>query len=182
MLHHITLPIEPEQLRALHAGDIVSISGVIYTARDAAHKRMAEALERGEPLPFDVQGQGIYYLGPAPAKPGAVIGSAGPTSSYRMDRYTPMLLERGLKLMLGKGRRSPAVIESMVRNEAVYLAATGGAAALLAKSIVGCEIVAYEDLGTEAIRRLRLNGLMATVAIDCCGVDQYEQGPKNAFV
>ena len=158
MLHHITLPIEPEQLRALHAGDIVSISGVIYTARDAAHKRMAEALERGEPLPFDVQGQGIYYLGPAPAKPGAVIGSAGPTSSYRMDRYTPMLLERGLKLMLGKGRRSPAVIESMVRNEAVYLAATGGAAALLAKSIVGCEIVAYEDLGTEAIRRLRLNG------------------------
>lgn len=182
MLHHITLPIEPEQLRALHAGDIVSISGVIYTARDAAHKRMAEALERGEPLPFDVQGQGIYYLGPAPAKPGAVIGSAGPTSSYRMDRYTPMLLERGLKLMLGKGRRSPAVIESMVRNEAVYLAATGGAAALLAKSIVGCEIVAYEDLGTEAIRRLRLNGLMATVAIDCYGVDQYEQGPKNAFV
>lgn len=177
MIKHITLPITTAKIRKLHAGDIVSISGVLYTARDAAHKRMAEAVERGEKLPFDVRDQGIYYLGPAPAKPGQIIGSAGPTSSYRMDRYTPMLLEHGLKVMIGKGRRSLAVVESMIKNGAVYFAATGGAAALLAKSIVGCEVVAYDDLGTEAIRKLLLNDLMATVAIDCYGIDQYKQGP-----
>ena len=178
MIKHITLPIGPEELRQLHAGDVVAISGTLYTARDAAHKRMAEALDRGEDLPFDVKGQGVYYLGPAPAKPGQVIGSAGPTSSYRMDRYTPMLLERGLKVMIGKGRRSQAVVDAMVRYGAVYFAATGGAAALLAKSIVDCRVVAYDDLGTEAIRKLMLNDLMATVAIDCYGVDQYNRGPE----
>ena len=178
MVKHITLPIQAEELQTLHAGDVVAISGVLYTARDAAHKRMAEALSRGEELPIDVDGQGIYYLGPAPAKPGHAIGSAGPTSSYRMDRYTPMLLERGLKVMIGKGRRSPEVIEAMQKHGAVYLAATGGAAALLAKSIVDCQVVAYDDLGPEAIRKLVLNDLIAIVAIDCYGVDQYKEGPE----
>lgn len=178
MVKHITLPITAEELEDLHAGDIVAISGTLYTARDAAHKRMEQAVQRGEDLPFDVRGQGIYYLGPAPAKPGHVIGSAGPTSSYRMDRYTPMLLDRGLKVMIGKGRRSQAVIDSMMKNGAVYFAATGGAAALLAKSITACEVIAYDDLGTEAIRRLTLDNLMATVAIDRYGVNQYEDGPR----
>lgn len=179
MIKYIQLPISDEDIRQLHAGDIVSISGILYTARDAAHKRMSQALERGEKLPFDIRGQGIYYLGPAPAKPGWPIGSAGPTSSYRMDRYTPMLLERGLKVMIGKGRRSQVVIDSMVRNCAVYFAATGGAAALLAKAITHSEIIAYEDLGTEAVRKLTLNGLSVTVAVDCFGADQYRRGPEE---
>lgn len=182
MEKHIRLPITEEEIRKLHAGDIVTISGTLYTARDAAHKRMAEAVERGEGLPFDVKGQGIYYLGPAPAKPGHVIGSAGPTSSYRMDRYTPMLLENGLKVMIGKGRRNDEVIEAMKKHTAVYFAATGGAAALLARSITGCEVIAYEDLGTEAIRKLTLKDLKATVAIDCYGRNMYIDGPRKYAV
>ncbi|MCI2061949.1 MAG: Fe-S-containing hydro-lyase [Eubacteriaceae bacterium] len=176
MKKQIILPISDEQIKGLNAGDIVSISGVIYTARDAAHKRMDVTLETGGELPFDVRNQGIYYLGPTPARPGRIIGSAGPTSSYRMDKYTPMLLDRGLKVMIGKGRRGQNVIESMKKNCAVYFAATGGAAALLSNSIKNCEVIAYGDLGTEAIRRLTLDHMDAIVAIDCYGVDQYEKG------
>lgn len=179
MIKEITLPINDEQISKLRAGDIVSISGTLYTARDAAHKRMIEGLEKGNPIPFDVKGAGIYYLGPAPAKPGAAIGPAGPTTSYRMDKYTPALLDMGLKVMIGKGKRGAEVIESMKRNVAVYFAATGGAAALMAKAITHSEIVAYEDLGTEAIRKLTLEGLLATVAIDCLGNNQYEIGPAE---
>ena len=178
MIKNITLPLSEQALRSLHAGDIVSISGMIYSARDAAHKLLAEALLKGESLPIELQDQGIYYLGPAPAKPGYASGAAGPTSSYRMDRYTPMLLEKGLKLMIGKGPRSREVIDSMVQHGAVYFAATGGAAALLAKAIKFSKVIAYPDLGTEAIRLIELSDFPAVVAVDSYGVDQYTEGPK----
>lgn len=176
----IQTPLTEDVVKTLHAGDRVLISGAVYTARDAAHKRMTEALERGEGLPFDISGQMIYYAGPAPAKPGEVIGSCGPTTSGRVDIYTPRLLDLGLKGMLGKGERSDAVVEAMKRNTAVYFAAVGGAGALIAQCITAAEPVAYEDLGTEAIVRLTVCDLPAVVVIDCEGNNAYRIG-KAAY-
>lgn len=155
------------------------ITGVLYTARDAAHKRLVELLDRGEALPFDLKGQIIYYVGPTPAKPGAVIGSAGPTTSGRMDAYATRLIELGLKGMVGKGARSPEVIESMKKHKAVYMAAVGGAAALIARSIKKAEIIAYEDLGPEAIRRLTVVDFPAIVVNDIYGGDLFVQGVEK---
>ncbi len=152
------------------------ISGIIYVARDAAHRRIVEALEKGETLPFDIKGQTIYYMGPAPAKPGQIIGSAGPTTSVRMDVFTPRLLEAGLRAMIGKGGRSPAVREAIKKYKAVYFVTTGGASALLAKSVKKAEPVAYEDLGAEAIIRLTVESFPAIVANDAAGADLFEQG------
>jgi fumarate hydratase subunit beta len=175
----ITTPLTDDVIRDLRAGDRVSISGVVYAARDAAHKRMIESIERGDPLPFDVRGQIIYFVGPTPARPGRVIGSAGPTTSGRMDRYTPRLLELGLKGMIGKGYRNQEVKEAMVKHRAVYFAAVGGAGALLAKSIKEQEIIAYEDLGPEAIRRLVLDRFPAIVINDIYGRDLYQEGVEK---
>lgn len=169
----ITLPITDEQLKELRAGDRVLASGYLYTARDAAHKRMYELLGKGEELPIDVKGQTIYYVGAAPAKPGYAVGPCGPTSSYRMDKYAPSLLDLGLKVMIGKGKRSDAVIESMKKNGAVYLVAIGGAAALIAKSITKSELICYEDLGTEAIYRYEVQDMPLIVAIDSLGNNVY---------
>jgi len=166
-------PLSKADVLALRAGDQVLISGVVYTARDAAHQRMAEAVERGEELPFDVKGQVIYYVGPTPTPPGRVIGSAGPTTARRMDPYTAMLLQRGLKGMIGKGPRSDEVRAALQHHQAVYFGAIGGAGALLAKRIVSVEMVAYEDLGTEAIRRLVVKSFPAVVVNDCYGADAY---------
>lgn len=175
----LTMPLTEEKVRKLRCGDNVLLSGVIYTGRDAAHKRLVELLDKGEPLPIDVKDSIIYYVGPAPAKPGQVIGSAGPTTSYRMDAYAPALLDEGLKGMIGKGKRSEEVVESMKKNCAVYFGAIGGAGALLAKCIKKVEIVAYEDLGTEAIRRIEVEDLPLTVIIDCYGNNLYEEGRKE---
>ena len=172
----ITTPLTDEVIEKLHAGDKVSITGTIYVGRDAAHKRMIEALDRGEPLPFDLRGQIIYYMGPAPAKPGQPIGSAGPTTSYRMDPYTPRLLAEGLKGMIGKGNRSPQVREAMQKYSAVYFAVVGGAAALMAKRIKSAQVIAYEDLGPEALRRLEVEDFPAIVVNDIYGGDAYEEG------
>ncbi len=169
----ITFPITEEQLKDLRCGDRVLASGYLYTARDAAHKRMYELLCEGKELPIDVDGQTIYYVGAAPAKPGYAVGPCGPTSSYRMDKYAPSLLDRGLKVMIGKGTRSGEVIESMVKNGAVYLAAIGGAAALIAKSVKKSELVCYEDLGTEAIYRYEVEDMPLIVAIDSKGNNVY---------
>lgn len=166
MEKYITTPITEETVSELNAGDYVYITGTIYTARDAAHKRLFEALQKGEELPIDLKNNTLYYLGPSPARKGQVIGSAGPTTSSRMDKYTPLLLERGLKGMIGKGKRSPEVIEAMEKNHAVYFAAIGGAGALLSKCIKKAEVIAYEDLGTEAIRRLEVEKLPVIVVID----------------
>ena len=179
MDRHITAPITKETAKTLHAGDYVYITGTIYTARDAAHKRMDEALDRGEELPIDIKNQAIYYMGPSPAREGQVIGSAGPTTSSRMDKYTPLMLEHGLKGMIGKGKRSEQVIASMVKNKAVYFAAIGGAGALLSKCIKKAEIIAYEDLGTEAIRKLEVEKLPAIVVIDSKGNNLYETATKQ---
>ena len=176
MEKRITTPLTLEKTRDLHCGDNVLISGVIYTGRDAAHKRLVELLQQGKELPLDVKDAIIYYVGPAPAQPGKVIGSAGPTTSYRMDAYAPALLGIGLKGMIGKGKRSPEVIESMKKNGAVYFGAIGGAGALLAKCIKKAEVIAYEDLGAEAIRRLEVEDLPAVVIIDSEGNNLYEQG------
>ena len=165
----ITLPLTDEIIRELHAGDSVLISGSVITGRDAAHKRLYELIEKGEPLPVDINGEVIYYVGPAPAKPGHAVGPAGPTSSYRMDKYAPALLDRGLKGMIGKGARNAEVVASMVKNGAVYFAAIGGAAALISRSIKSSEILAYEDLGTEAIYRFQVEDFPAVVAIDSSG-------------
>ncbi len=173
---NIVSPLEPEVVEKLRAGDQVSISGVIYTARDAAHKRLVEALNRGGGLPINLAGQTLYYMGPSPTKPGQVIGSAGPTTSGRMDRYTPLLLANGLKGMIGKGSRSPAVKEAIKQYKAVYFAAIGGAGALIARSIKKVEVVAYEELGAEAIRRLEVEGFPAIVVNDIYGGDLYEEG------
>ena len=171
----LTLPLEGgDGWKKLKAGDSVLISGTMYTARDAAHKRMSELLEKGGKLPFDIAGQTIYYLGPSPAKPGQVIGSAGPTTSTRMDKYTPGLLDLGLKGMIGKGRRSAEVIDAMKRNGAVYFAAIGGAGALLSKAITKAEVIAWEDLGTEAVRRITVNDFPAIVVIDSQGNNLYD--------
>jgi fumarate hydratase subunit beta len=172
----LTTPLTDEAIAALHAGDAVSLSGVLYVARDAAHKRLVAALAAGQPLPFDVRGQVIYYMGPSPARPGQVIGSAGPTTSGRMDPYTPDLLAAGLKGMIGKGERSAAVRQAIVQAGAVYLGAVGGVGALLAQCVRRAEIVAYADLGAEALRRLEVVDLPAFVIDDIYGADAYEQG------
>jgi fumarate hydratase subunit beta len=170
---NLTTPLTEEAVVALRAGQPVLISGALYTARDAAHARMAEAMERGEELPFDVRGQVIYYVGPTPARPGRIIGAAGPTTAGRMDRYTPMLLERGLKGMIGKGPRSAAVKEALARYKAVYFGGLGGAGALLSKRITAVEMVAYEEFGAEAVRRIEVEDFPAIVINDCYGGDAY---------
>ncbi len=172
----ITMPLTAEKTKDLRCGDNVLISGVIYTGRDAAHKRLVELLEAGKDLPIDVKDSVIYYVGPAPARPGQVIGSAGPTTSYRMDAYAPALLDLGLKGMIGKGKRSQEVVEAMKRNGAVYFGAIGGAGALLSKCIKKAEVVCYEDLGAEAVRRLEVEDLPAVVVIDSQGNNLYERG------
>ena len=166
MEKYINTPIDDKIVSELKAGDYVYLTGTVYTARDAAHKRLYEALQRGEDIPLELQNNVIYYLGPSPAREGQVIGSAGPTTSSRMDKYTPLLLEKGLKGMIGKGKRSDEVIESMHKNHAVYFAAIGGAGALLSKCIKKSEVIAYEDLGTEAIRKLEVENLPIIVVID----------------
>lgn len=171
---HINAPFEQQELEKLKAGDYVYISGTIYTARDAAHKRMYECIQEGRELPISLEGNAIYYLGPSPAREGQVIGSAGPTTSSRMDKYTPDMLDRGLKGMIGKGKRSKAVIDAVIRNKAVYFAAVGGAGALLSKCIKESEVIAYDDLGTEAIRKLRVENLPVIVVIDKDGNNLYE--------
>lgn len=172
---HIKLPITEKQTAYMHSGDYVYLTGTIYSARDAAHKRMTENLASGGELPLDMKDQTIYYLGPSPAKPGQVIGSAGPTTSSRMDKYTPTLLDLGMKAMIGKGRRSDAVKEAMIRNKAVYLAAVGGAGALLSKCIKKAEVIAYDDLGAEAIYKLEVEDFPCVVVIDSEGNDLYEK-------
>jgi fumarate hydratase subunit beta len=173
---NIRSPLDEGTIEKLKAGDQVFITGVIYTARDAAHKRMVEALDRGEKLPFDITNQTIYYMSPTPAKPGQVIGSAGPTTSGRMDSYAVCLMAAGLKGMVGKGNRSQEVKDAMKKYKAVYFAAIGGAGALISKSIKKAEVIAYEDLGAEAIRRLEVHNFPATVINDIHGGDLYEQG------
>jgi fumarate hydratase subunit beta len=175
----VTTPLTAAMVTGLKAGDRVSISGEVFAARDAAHQRLIELLERGQELPLELEGQLIYYVGPAPPRPGRAEGSAGPTSSYRMDPYTPQLLARGLRGMLGKGRRGPEVVEAMQKYGAVYFAATGGAGALISKAIVASEIIAYPDLGPEAIRRLTVKELPAIVAIDSQGGDLYASEPEK---
>jgi len=175
----ITTPLTESDVARLRIGDRVLLSGVIYTGRDAAHKRLFELLQAGKPLPVDLRGQVIYYVGPTPAKPGRVIGSAGPTTASRMDAYTPLLIEHGLKGMIGKGRRSPEVIEAMKKHKAVYFGATGGAAALLARCVKKAEIIAYDDLGPEAIHCLEVEDFPLIVINDTLGGDLYEQGIKK---
>ncbi len=174
MAIQLDLPLTEDKVKNLKAGDQVLLSGNVYTSRDAAHKRMIDQLENGEELPFHMQDNVIYYVGPSPAKGDAIIGSAGPTTSYRMDPYAPTLLDRGLKGMIGKGDRSQEVIESMKKNKAVYFAAVGGAAALLADKIKKVDIIAYEDLGTEAVRKMKVKDLPLIVVIDCQGNNLYE--------
>lgn len=175
----VRAPASAADLAGLRAGDIVSISGTVYTARDAAHARLAAAIARGERLPVELEGQFIYHVGPAPAKPGHAAGPAGPTTSSRMDPYSPALLDRGMKGMIGKGLLSRAVVEAMVRNGAVFFGATGGAAALIARSILKVEVVAYPDLGTEAIHRLTIEDFPAIVVIDSLGNDLYLTEPPK---
>lgn len=172
----ILLPLTDEVIQDLRAGDKVLLNGVLYVARDAAHGRMIEALDKGQNLPFDIKGEMIYYMGPTPAKPGQAIGSAGPTTSGRMDIYSPRLMVEGLRGMIGKGARSQAVKDSMKKYKAVYFAAIGGAGALIAKSIKKAEIIAYDDLGAEALRRLEVEDFPVTVINDIYGGDLYEEG------
>ena len=174
MEHHITLPITENTALSLHSGDYVYLSGEMYVARDAAHKRMDEALDRGEPLPIEIKDAAIYYMGPSPAREGQVIGSAGPTTATRMDRYTPRLLDLGLRAMIGKGKRSREVKDAIIRNHAVYFAAVGGAGALLSKCIVKSEVLCYEDLGAEALRKIEVRDFPVIVVIDSEGEDFYE--------
>lgn len=179
MNRYAEVPFSDETVAAFRAGDYVYLTGVIYTARDAAHKRMYEALEKDEELPFDVRNNVIYYMGPSPARPGRAIGSAGPTTSSRMDKYAPMLLDMGLKGMIGKGKRSQAVKDAIVRNGAVYFAAVGGAGALLSRSIMSSEVIAYDDLGTEAIRKLEVKDFPVIVVADAEGTDLYETAVRQ---
>lgn len=176
----ITTPLTDDVVAQLHAGDSVLINGVVYVARDAAHERLVAALEVGQPLPFDLHGQIIYYMGPSPARPGRPIGSAGPTTSGRMDPYTPALLQAGLKGMIGKGNRGQSVRDALRRYRAVYFASVGGAAALIAQSILSAEVIAYPELGPEAVRRLDVLDLPAIVINDIYGEDAYERG-KAAY-
>lgn len=171
---YINAPISDEDAKSLHSGDYVYITGTIYTARDAAHKRMAEALSAGQPLPIDMKNNIIYYMGPSPAREGRPIGSAGPTTASRMDKYAPRLLDLGLGAMIGKGKRTQEVIDAIIRNESVYFAAVGGAGALLSKCIKRSEVVAYDDLGAEAIRRLEIENFPVIVVIDKDGNNLYE--------
>lgn len=177
MQHILHTPLSREALAPLRAGDMVLLSGVVYTARDAAHARMAELLDQGRELPFDLQGAAIYYVGPTPERPGCAIGAAGPTTAGRMDAYTPRLLDLGLACMIGKGKRSQAVKEAVMRNGAVYLAAIGGAGALMAGSVQQCEVIAWPDLGCEAVRRLVVKEMPLTVLLDAHGGDLYQSGP-----
>ena len=179
MERHIKSPIDKERAKELRAGDYVYLTGTIYTARDAAHKRMDEALERGEELPLEMRNNVIYYMGPSPAREGRPIGSAGPTTASRMDKYAPALLDMGLTGMIGKGKRSEAVKEAIVRNGAVYFAAVGGAGALLAGSIKASEVIAYDDLGTEAVRKLEVENFPVIVVIDSTGQDLYESAIRE---
>lgn len=181
----ISVPIKKEDVKQLKAGDYVLLSGTIYTARDAAHKRMQETLQKGESLPFEIKGNVIYYMGPSPAREGRPIGSAGPTTASRMDKYTPQLLDLGLGAMIGKGKRSQAVIDGIIRNQSVYFAAVGGAGALLSKRILSSEVIAYEDLGTEAVRKLEIQDFPVIVVIDSEGNNLYEnvgKGPLNQHI
>jgi fumarate hydratase subunit beta len=172
----VNLPLSDKVIAELKTGDNVLLNGIIYAARDAAHKKMVTALEKGEPLPFELKGQTIYYMGPTPARPGQVIGSAGPTSSYRMDIYAPRLMEAGLKGMIGKGQRTPAALDAMKKYKAVYFGAIGGAGALISQSIKKAEVIAYEELGTEAVRKLEVENFPVTVINDIYGGDLYQQG------
>jgi fumarate hydratase subunit beta len=176
MAKRITLPLTDGILKELKAGDNLLLTGVIYVARDAAHKRMVETLDQGKPLPFDIKGATVYYMGPSPARPGRVIGSAGPTTSGRMDAYAPRLIAEGLEAMIGKGLRSKAVRDAMVKHKAVYLGAIGGAGAIISKSIKKAEVVAYGELGAEALRRLEVEDFPVTVVDDIYGRDLYEEG------
>jgi len=172
-------PLTDKDVEDLKAGDSLFISGTMYTARDAAHKRLVDALEKGKELPFDVEGQIIYYVGPTPARPGNVIGAAGPTTSYRMDPYAPRLIAEGLKGMIGKGERGQEVVDAMKKHKAVYFAAIGGAGALISKAIKKAEIIAYEDLGAEAIRKLEVENFPVVVAQDCYGNNLYVEGREK---
>ena len=178
MARKITLPLTEELAKTLHAGDEVLVSGIIYASRDAGHKRMCETLARGEELPFDPKDATIYYVGPTPAKPGQVIGSAGPTTSGRMDAYAPTMMSVGARGMIGKGARLPEVVEAMKKHSGVYFGAIGGAGALLAKCIKTCELIAYEDLGAEALRKLYIEDMPLVVIIDSEGNNLYEEGRK----
>lgn len=179
MERHISAPINKEETKDLRAGDYVYITGVIYSARDAAHKRMDEALNEGKELPLDIENQMIYYMGPSPAREGRPIGSAGPTTASRMDKYAPRLLDLGLGAMLGKGKRTQAVLDAIVRNKAVYFATVGGAGALISKCIKKADVIAYDDLGAEAIRRLEVENLPAIVVVDSEGNNLYETAIKE---
>ena len=178
MQYKLTAPVVQKDLEPLRAGDTVLLSGVVYTARDAAHKRMMELLDRGEALPFPVEGSVLYYVGPTPEQPGEAIGSAGPTTSGRMDAYSPRLLDLGQAVMIGKGARNQAVKDAVVRNGAVYLAALGGAGALMAASVKKAEVVCWKDLGCEAVRRLEVEDMPLTVILDTQGGDLYQSGPE----
>lgn len=178
-IKRIQTPLTREAARKLTAGDNVLITGTVYTARDAAHKKMVETLERGEPLPFDPAGQIVYYVGPSPTKPGKVIGSAGPTTSYRMDAYSPRMIAAGITGMIGKGEVGPGVVQAMKDEGAVYFAAVGGAAALIARSIKEAEVIAYEDLGAEAVRKMRVEDFPAIVAQDARGGNLYVEGKQQ---
>lgn len=182
MDRHIVAPITKEIAKTLHAGDYVYITGTIYTARDAAHKRMYEILQEKKELPINIKEQIIYYMGPSPAREGRPIGSAGPTTASRMDKYAPQLLDLGLGAMIGKGKRSQEVIDAIIRNDAVYFAAVGGAGALLSKCITSSEVVAYDDLGTEAIRKLTVENFPVIVVIDSEGNNLYETAIKEYFI
>lgn len=179
MEKHVKVPLSKEDAMSLRAGDYVYLTGIIYTARDAAHKRMQETLERGEALPIELEGNVIYYMGPSPAREGRPIGSAGPTTASRMDKYAPELLDLGLRGMIGKGKRSQSVKDAMVRNGAVYFAAVGGAGALLSKSITASSVIAYDDLGTEAIKRLEVKNFPVIVVMDSVGNNLYETAVKE---
>ena len=179
MPRKIMLPLTDDILTDLRTGDEVLLTGAMYVGRDAAHKRLVEALDHGKSLPFDLKGQTIYYMGPSPAKPGRALGAAGPTSSYRMDGYSPRLIAEGLKGMIGKGMRSQAVKDAISKYRAVYLGAIGGAGALISSSIKKAEVVAYEDLGAEALRRVEVEDFPATVVNDIYGGDLYEEGRAN---
>jgi fumarate hydratase subunit beta len=179
MTKTINTPLTVEVINDLKAGDRVLLNGIIYTGRDAAHKRLVELIEKGEDLPMDIKNQTIYYVGPCPAKPGQVIGSAGPTTSGRMDAYTPLLMEHGLKGMIGKGLRAQQVVDSIIKNNAVYFAAIGGAGALLAEAIKEAEVIAFPDLGAEAIYKLRVENFPVTVIIDNRGNDLYKLGKEK---
>ncbi len=175
----LTPPLTDQDVEDLNIGDKVLVSGVIYTARDAAHKRLVDMLAKGEPLPMEIKGQIIYYVGPSPARPGRVIGAAGPTTSYRMDSYAPTLIKLGLKAMIGKGKRSVEVIEAIKTYKAVYLGATGGAGALISQCIKAAEVIAFPELGPEAVHRLEVKDFPAIVINDCQGLDLYEVGVKQ---